>query len=71
MGKTALELIEIERKRAIAAALASGASARDINKNIDAINEYYDALEETTAEDAIAKTKKMAQISRDIWDNLW
>ena len=71
MGKTELELIEIERKRAIAAALASGASARDINKNIDAINEYYDALKETTAEDAaIAKTKKMASDIKGIWDNL-
>jgi len=71
MGKTELELIEIQRRRAIAAALASGASARVINENIDAINEYYDALEETTAEDAaIAKTKKMAQDIKDIWDDL-
>ena len=71
MGKTELELIEIQRRRAIAAALASGASARAINENIDAINEYYDALEETTAEDAaIAKTKKMAQDIKDIWDDL-
>jgi myosin heavy subunit len=71
IGKTELELIEIERKRAIAAALASGASARVINENIDAINEYYDALKETTAEDAaIAKTKKMASDIKGIWDNL-
>ena len=71
MGKTELELIEIQRKRAIAAALSSGASAREINASIDAINEYYDALEETTAEDAaIAKTKKMASDIKGIWDNL-
>lgn len=71
MGKTELELIEIQRKRAIAAALASGASASEINNNIAAINAYYDALEETTAEDAaIAKTKKMAQDIKGIWDNL-
>lgn len=71
MGKTELELIEIERKRAIAAALASGASEEAINNNIIAINAYYDALKETTAEDAaIAKTKKMAQDIKGIWDDL-
>ena len=71
MGKTELELIEIQRKRAIAAALASGASEEAINNNIIAINKYYDALEETTAEDAaIAKTKKMASDIKGIWDAL-
>lgn len=68
---TEKELIELQRRRAIAAAEASGASADAIALNVEAINEYYDALRDTEPEkDAVEKTKKMASEIKGIWDGL-
>jgi hypothetical protein len=56
--------IELQRKKAIASALASGASADDIKMAVDAINLYYDAL---TSKDKTEKVKKTFEgISKSI-----
>lgn len=44
------ELMELERQRAIASVLASGATQEAIQAAIDAINEYYDKLQENITE---------------------
>ena len=56
--------MEAERARALAAASEAGTTKGvdpdDIQASIDAINAYYDALEDSTSEKAmIAKTKDM------------
>lgn len=71
LTQTTKEAMEAERQRAIVSVRLMGGTQDEIDATIDALNKYYDALEETTAEDAaIAKTKKMAQDIKGIWDDL-
>lgn len=60
LTQTTLETIEAERKRAVMATLSMGGTTEAIQANVDAINEYYAALKDSTSEKAmIAKTKAM------------
>ena len=52
--------MEAERQRAIASVRLMGGTQDEIDATIDALNEYYDALRDSTSEKAmIAKTKDM------------
>ena len=69
LKQTSKEAMEAERARALAAASEAGTTKGvdpdDIQASIDAINAYYDALEDSTSEKAmIAKTKRYGQPDR-------
>ncbi|NCC66280.1 MAG: hypothetical protein EOM15_16705, partial [Spirochaetia bacterium] len=60
LTQTTKEAMEAERQRAIASVRLMGGVQEEIDATIDKLNEYYDALRDSTSEKSmIAKTKDM------------
>jgi TP901 family phage tail tape measure protein len=72
IGKTQLELIEIERQNALSIIAASDATTDFKNDAINAINEYYDVLRDNTAnEEFLQNTMTMTQSALSFFSSLF